>query len=77
MSGGFVEADLVASDLSRRCITDEVQRRRPGRLGLGDVGRQPQMPEETHNHRGIFDQGDRCKASATSWTGEHIQPVRE
>ena len=43
-SGGFVEEDLVASDLSRRRITDEVQRRRPGRLGLGDVGRQPQMP---------------------------------
>ena len=40
-SGGFVEEDLVASDLSRRRITDEVQRRCPG---LGDVGRQPQMP---------------------------------
>ena len=55
VSGGFVEEDLVASDLSRRRITDEVQRRRPG---LGDVGRQVQMPEDTHNHRGIFDQGD-------------------
>ena len=40
-SGGFVEEDLVASGLSRRRITDEVQRRC---LGLGDVGRQPQMP---------------------------------
>ncbi len=47
--GGFVEEDLVASDLSRRRINDEVERRRSGRLGLGDVGRQPQMPEETHN----------------------------
>ena len=25
-----------------------------GRLGVGDVGRQPQMPEETHNHHGIW-----------------------
>jgi len=33
-SGGFVEEDLVASDVSRRRITDEVQRRRPGRLEL-------------------------------------------
>jgi len=33
-SGGFVEEDLVDSDLSRRRITDEVQRRRPGRLEL-------------------------------------------
>ena len=77
VSGGFVEEDLVASDLSRRRITDEVQRRRPGRLGLGDVGRQLQMPEGTHNHRGIFDQGDQCEASATPWTGEHIQPLPE
>jgi len=40
-------------------------------------GRQPQMPEETHNHRGIFDQGDQREASATPWTGEHIQPLPE
>ncbi len=73
-SGGLVEEDLVASDVSRRRINDEVQRRRPGRLGLGDVGRQPQMPEDTHNHRGIFDQGDQCEASAKPGTGEHVQP---
>jgi hypothetical protein len=35
------------------------------------------MPEETHNHRGIFDQGDQREASATPWTGEHIQPLPE
>ena len=71
-SGGFVEEDLVASDLSRRRITDE------GRGGAGasemSVGK---LPEETHNHRGIFDQGDQCEASATPWTGEHIQPLPE
>jgi hypothetical protein len=39
--------------------------------------RQLQMSEETHNHLGIFDQGDQCEASATPWTGEHIQPLPE
>ena len=71
-SGGFIEEDLVASDLSRRRSNDKVQRGRPGGLGLGDVGRQSQMPEETRNHRRVFDQGDQYEASATPGTGEHI-----
>ena len=57
-SGGFVEEDLVASDLSRRRITDEVQRRHPGRLGLGDVGRQvargsAQSPRDLRSGRSV------------------------
>jgi len=60
-----------ATSVGRR-INDEVQRRRPGRLGLGDVGRQSKMPEETRDHDGIFDQGDQCEASATPGAGEHI-----
>ena len=72
-SGGFVGAGLVASDLSRRRINDEVQRRCSGRLGLGHVRRQSQMPEDARNHRGVFDEGDQGEASATPRTGKHIQ----
>jgi len=72
-SGGFVEEDLVASDLSRRRINDKVLRRRSGRLGLGNVSRQSQMPEDTRTYRESFDQGDQGEASATPWTGEHVE----
>lgn len=50
--------------------------RRTRRLKRGDLGRQPQMPEDPSDHRGLLDERHQAQPPAAARTSQHVQPER-